>query len=57
LLTGQLKSGSTFLEEDAEYQHIGTAVRYMIDYIWPVIDYMPKTQPAKNIPTAQHWNK
>jgi hypothetical protein len=57
LLTGQLKSGSTFLEEDAEYQHIGTAVRYMIDYIWPVIDYMPKTQQVKNIPTLQHWNK
>lgn len=57
LLTGQLKKGSTFLEEDAEYQHIGTAVRYMIDYIWPVIDYKkPTTAPIYN-PTVQHWNK
>jgi len=36
LLTGQLKKGSTFLEEDGEYQHIGTAVRYMISYEFPV---------------------
>ena len=36
LSTGQLKKGSTFLEEDGEYQHIGTAIRYMIDYEWPV---------------------
>jgi hypothetical protein len=28
LATGQLKKGSTFLEEDSEYQHIGTAIRY-----------------------------
>lgn len=36
LSTGQLKKGSTFLEEDGEYQHIGTAVRYWIDYEWPI---------------------
>lgn len=36
LATGQLKKGSTFLEEDSEYQHIGTAVRYFIDYEYPV---------------------
>lgn len=44
LATGQLKkasasgtkSGSTFLEEDSQYQHIGTAVRYFIDYEFPV---------------------
>lgn len=36
LATGQLKKGSTFLEEDGEYQHIGTAVRYFIDYEYPV---------------------
>lgn len=36
LATGQLKKGSTFLEEDSEYQHIGTAVRYFVDYEWPV---------------------
>lgn len=37
LSTGQLKKGSTFLEEDSEYQHIGTAIRYFIDYEWPVL--------------------
>lgn len=36
LATGQLKKGSTFLEEDSEYQHIGTAIRYFIDYEFPV---------------------
>lgn len=37
LATGQLKKGSTFLEEDSEYQHIGTAVRYFLDYEFPVL--------------------
>lgn len=36
LATGQLKKGSTFLEEDSEYQHIGTAIRYFIEYEYPV---------------------
>lgn len=36
LATGQLKKGSTFLEEDSEYQHIGTAIRYFIDYEFPI---------------------
>lgn len=36
LATGQLKKGSTFHEEDSDYQHIGTAVRYFIDYEFPV---------------------
>jgi len=37
LATGQLKQGSTFLEEDSDYQHIGTAVRYWLDYEFPVM--------------------
>lgn len=36
LATGQLKKGSTFIEEDSEFQHIGTAVRYFVDYEYPV---------------------
>lgn len=36
LSTVQLKKGSTFLEEDGEYQHITTAIGYMIDYEFPV---------------------
>jgi hypothetical protein len=36
LATGSLKKGSTFLEEDNEFQHIGTAIRYLIDYEFPI---------------------
>ena len=36
LATVQLKEGSTFLEEDGEYQHITTAVGYAVSYEWPV---------------------
>lgn len=36
LATGTLKKGSTFLEEEDEYQHIGTAVRYFIDTEFPL---------------------
>lgn len=34
--TGTLKKGSTFLEEEDEYQHIGTAVRYFVDTEFPL---------------------
>ena len=44
LATGQLKKGSTFLEEDSEFQHIGTAVRYFIDYEFPVIQAMRRVE-------------
>lgn len=43
LATGQLKKGSTFLEEDSEYQHIGTGVRYFIDYEFPVSRFVVNT--------------
>jgi hypothetical protein len=36
LATVQFKQGSTFHEEDSDFQHIGTAVRYFIDYEYPV---------------------
>ena len=42
--TGQLKKGSTFLEEDSEFQHIGTAVRYFIDYEFPIHQAMRRVQ-------------
>lgn len=35
LATGTLKKGSTFLEEETETQHIGTAVRYFVDTEFP----------------------
>jgi len=37
LSTVQVKKGSTFLEEDSEYQHITTAIGYCIDYEWPIV--------------------
>jgi hypothetical protein len=37
LSTVQTKQGSTFLEEDSDYQHITTAVGYCVEYIWPII--------------------
>jgi hypothetical protein len=40
LATGQLKKGSTFLEEDSDYQHIGTAVRYFVDFEFPIAGKM-----------------
>ena len=36
LATGTLKKGSTFMEEETEYQHIGTAIRYFIDTEFPL---------------------
>ena len=38
LLTGQLKKGSTFLEEDSDTQHIGTAIRYLVSYDFPLLN-------------------
>lgn len=56
LSTVQLKKGSSFMEEDSQYQHITTAIGYCIDYRWPVrhdkqIDETP-VQGSKN-----YWNK
>lgn len=48
LATGQLKKGSTFLEEDSEYQHIGTAVRYFIDYEFPIINQLQRARVTGN---------
>ena len=36
LSTVQFKKGSTFMEEETEYQHITTAIGYMIDYEYPI---------------------
>lgn len=54
LATVQVKKGSTFLEEDSEYQHITTAIGYCVDYIWPVAvkkDY----SHVKAEPIAHHF--
>lgn len=36
LATVQLKAGSAFQEAVTDYQHITTAIGYMVDYEWPV---------------------
>lgn len=43
LSTVQLKEGSTFIEDEtSEYQHIGTAIRYFIDFEYPVVSNKPQ---------------
>lgn len=50
LATGQLKEGSTFLEDDtSEYQHIGTAIRYFIDYEYPIIGNQAKAMKLQGL--------
>lgn len=44
LATVQLKEGSTFLEEVTEYQHITTAVGYMVDYEFAIGQRMTSAQ-------------
>jgi hypothetical protein len=44
LATVQTKEGSTFLEQETDYQHITTAVGYMIDYLFPVGQSAKRTQ-------------
>jgi len=50
LATGTLKKGSTFLEEDSEYQHIGTAIRYFIDTEFPIHSNAPQAAHVKGAP-------
>lgn len=49
LATVQLKPGSTFLEEEGEYQHITTAIGYMVDYEWPI--HRPIVAPRVSFPS------
>jgi hypothetical protein len=42
----QFKEGSTFLEEETEFQHITTAIGYMIDFEFPVAGRMQTAQLA-----------
>jgi hypothetical protein len=36
LSTVQVKKGSSFLEEQSDYQHVTTAIGYMVEYKWPI---------------------
>lgn len=40
LATVQTKKGSTYQEEETEYQHITTAIGYMVDYEFPIAQRM-----------------
>lgn len=36
LATVQLKKGSTFQEEEGDFQHVTTAIGYMVSEVWPI---------------------
>ena len=46
LRTVQLKEGSTFQEEDSEYQHITTALRYFTSIDFPLKKTVGRAQPV-----------
>lgn len=55
LATVQTKGGSTFLEDETEYQHITTAIGYCVDYIWPT-NYIRREQThVTPQPQRNHW--
>jgi len=48
LATVQLKKGSSFLEDDTnEYQHITTAIGYMVSHEWPIGEKYAATLPVR----------
>lgn len=55
LATVQTKKGSTFLEDETEYQHITTAIGYCIDHIWPTAVKKDRSD-VKPLPSRQHWS-
>lgn len=56
LATVTMKKGSTFLEDETEFQHITTAVGYCVDYEWP-IRMDKKIVDAAPVPSTNHFNK
>ena len=55
LATVQIKKGSTFLEEDSDYQHITTAIGYCVDHEWPIRPDRPNVD-AKPMASINHFN-
>lgn len=55
LATVQIKEGSTFLEEDSDYQHITTAIGYCVDHEWPLRPDRPNVD-AKPMASINHFN-
>ena len=56
LATVQIKKGSTFLEEDSDYQHITTAIGYCVDHEWPLRPDRSNVD-AKPIAFTHHFNR
>lgn len=56
LATVQTKKGSTFLEQDGEYQHITTAIGYCIERIWPIAAEKI-VLPVKHVPTMNYYRR
>lgn len=48
LSTVSTKEGSSFIEEESAYQHITTAIGYMVDFEWPVGGSIRKLAMAGN---------
>ncbi len=55
LATVQTKQGSTFLEEDSEYQHITTAIGYCCDVLWPAIRRNDVVEQVDVTPSVNFW--
>lgn len=53
--TVQFKEGSTFQEEETQYQHITTAVGYCVAYEWP-ITIITKDEPFVPLASVNHYN-
>lgn len=54
LSTVQFKEGSTFLEQESDYQHITTAIGYCVELEWPV--KVDKEQvKSVNAAIKNHW--
>jgi hypothetical protein len=47
LATVQTKQGSTYQEEESDYQHITTAVRYFLDYEFPIVKRLAQVSPLR----------
>lgn len=47
LATVQFKRGSTFLEEDSDYQHITTAIGYFLDFEFPAVSRRERVTPLE----------
>lgn len=56
LATVTMKKGSTFLEDETEFQHITTAVGYCIDYEWPIRPDK-KTVDAAPVASINHYSR